>query len=85
MSSGLHAGTIINNHHESRYDKHDVRHANTGEGSAVVPVYTNQAYLDPFVSNIPYGTDRRNMMLNHRRRMQRKAENTSIIQDRPMN
>ena len=85
MSSGLHAGTIINQHHEARYDKHKVRHANTGEGSAVVPIYTHQAYLDPRIENVPYGSDRRNVMLNRRRRKQRKANNTNLTQDRVFN
>tara|TARA_R110001592_G_scaffold162044_2_gene394982 strand:+ start:93 stop:350 length:258 start_codon:yes stop_codon:yes gene_type:complete len=85
MSSGLHAGTFVNDHHANRYEKQKNRYMPVGDGSQVVPIYTQQGHLDPEVANVPYGTDRRNMMLNRRRRQQRKAENTAIIQDRPMN
>lgn len=52
--------------------------------SPLTELYKYQGFYDPQVSSMSYGSSRRDKQLYNRRKNQRKATNTRIIQDRPL-
>ena len=53
-------------------------------GKPVVPIYKHQHLFDPAIGEFQRGMDDRNKAQCHRRRLQRDAENVSLILDRPL-
>ena len=52
--------------------------------SALTPLYKYQGYMDKEVARFMNASDRRHRKLQNRRQRQKRAENTSIIMDRPL-